>query len=334
MKRKLLIGLLVLTLIVASACSNRAEEPEATDEIEQSEAESELEELPSHDEYVAEVDGRGISKEDFEKNVLFREYSYIMNYGEDIFEGDNASSLKNSIRYQVQEELAKELIYIILAEAQGYELDLEEAKTIYEDEFLERNTDQTLKYFADNNLDADFVINRIAIDQQVGSYIEALQEDYMQSDGFSEKIQLVELVRASHILLETKEEAEEVLKLIEEEPSRFEMLALERSTCPSAQVEGDLGYFEYSDMVEEFSKAAFDLEVDEVSPIVESSFGFHIIKLTDKGNLLDLKNKETEDESLEEKLLQLSYQTLGEKINMLFERQVEETPITYYNLDM
>lgn len=334
MKRKLLLGLLILVLIVASACSKTVEKSgDNTNTIDASDAESKLEELPSHGEYVAEVDGRGISKEDFEKNVLERRYSYIVYYGEDYFEGDEADAREANIRYEVQENLANEQIYIILAEAHGFEQDLEEAKTIYYEEFLEKNTDETLKYYEDNNIDADFKIRRIAIAQQVGGFVNELYDKYTESDGFIEKIKLVELVRASHILLETEEEVEEVLKLIEEEPSRFEMLALERSTCPSAQYEGDLGYFEYSDMIGEFSEAAFELEVDEVSAVVESSFGFHIIKLTDKGSLFELRENNPENEDIIKKLAEVADSVLKTKIESLYKRQVDETPITYYRLD-
>ena len=114
MKRKVLLGLLILVLIVASACSKTVEKSgDNTNTIDASDAESKLEELPSHGEYVAEVDGRGISKEDFEKNVLERRYSYIVYYGEDYFEGDEADAREANIRYEVQENLANEQIYII-----------------------------------------------------------------------------------------------------------------------------------------------------------------------------------------------------------------------------
>lgn len=336
MKKKFLLGLLVLVLLMAAACSNQADDvdlEEGNQSLETSEAQSQLEELPKHDKYVLEIDGRGVSKEDYKKNVLFQRYSYIAQYGEEIFEGEGAAALEEDIKYQVQEELARELVYVILAEKNGFEMNLEEAKAIYEDEFLVMNTPETLEYFEENGLDADFVINRIAIDQQVGTFIENIQDEYLESEEFNEGLDDLEMVRASHILVETEEEAKEVAELLEEEPSRFGMLASERSTCSSAENEGDLGYFEFGDMVPEFSKAAFDLEVDEISDIVESDFGYHVILLTDKGKLADLRAEDSMDPSLEKKVLNLSFQAVGEKIGALLSEQLEATPITYYNLE-
>jgi len=82
-------------------------------------------------------------------------------------------------------------------------------------------------------------------------------------------------------LLQVKGEAEEVLKLAREGKD-FESLAKKYSQGPSAPSGGDLGYFRKEDMVKEFSRAAFALNVDEVSDLVLSPFGFHIIKMVDR----------------------------------------------------
>lgn len=62
----------------------------------------------------------------------------------------------------------------------------------------------------------------------------------------------------------------------------FAKVARENSQCPSAQQGGDLGYFGRGAMVAEFEDAAFALNPGEISGIVQSQFGFHIIKVTDK----------------------------------------------------
>ncbi len=88
-------------------------------------------------------------------------------------------------------------------------------------------------------------------------------------------------IRASHILVATEEEANELVKALEEGTS-FEELAAEKSSCPSSARGGDLGEFGRGQMVPEFEQVAFELEVGQVSGIVPTQFGFHVIKLTDK----------------------------------------------------
>ncbi|MCI3922399.1 peptidylprolyl isomerase [Paenibacillus sp. TRM 82003] len=90
-----------------------------------------------------------------------------------------------------------------------------------------------------------------------------------------------EQVRASHILVETKEEAEEIVAQIKG-GADFAELAKERSKDGSAAQGGDLGFFGRGKMVAPFEEAAFAMEIGEVSDVVESQFGFHIIKVTDK----------------------------------------------------
>lgn len=91
-----------------------------------------------------------------------------------------------------------------------------------------------------------------------------------------------EEVQARHILVETEEEALEVIAAIEE-GGDFAELAQERSTGPSGPRGGDLGYFSQGDMVPAFGEAAFALEVGAHSTEpVETQFGWHVIKVEDR----------------------------------------------------
>lgn len=105
-----------------------------------------------------------------------------------------------------------------------------------------------------------------------------------------------ESVTASHILINTKEITDETEKankkaelealrkqIIEKKGENFAELATAHSDCPSGKRSGgSLGQFGHGQMVPEFDKAAFAQEVGVVGEIIETSFGYHIIKVTDK----------------------------------------------------
>ncbi len=89
-------------------------------------------------------------------------------------------------------------------------------------------------------------------------------------------------VRARHILVKTKEEAEAVIKKLEG-GAKFEDLAKASSTDGTASNGGDLGYFSEGQMVPEFEKAAFALKPGEYTKEpVQTQFGFHVIQLEDR----------------------------------------------------
>ncbi len=102
--------------------------------------------------------------------------------------------------------------------------------------------------------------------------------------------------RASHILIKDEKKANAIL-IKAQKTSDFAKLAKENSEGPSAPNGGDLGYFVAGEMVPEFSKAAFEMEVGAVSDkIVKTQFGYHIIKVTEervrkKPELNDVKDQ-------------------------------------------
>jgi peptidyl-prolyl cis-trans isomerase C len=85
--------------------------------------------------------------------------------------------------------------------------------------------------------------------------------------------------RASHILVKERSLAENLLKKIQG-GARFEALAQQYSTCPSKAKGGDLGWFGPGKMVPAFEQACTRLGPGSLSPVVQTQFGFHIIKLT------------------------------------------------------
>ena len=89
------------------------------------------------------------------------------------------------------------------------------------------------------------------------------------------------MVKASHLLVKTEEEALKLKKDIEDGKD-FAQVAKEVSLCPSGQNGGDLGYFTKGQMVKEFEDAVFSMSVGEISNPIKTQFGYHLIYLTDK----------------------------------------------------
>ena len=108
------------------------------------------------------------------------------------------------------------------------------------------------------------------------------------------QFQVPEQIRASHILInidpnaddpnaakaKAKVKAEDLLKKIKD-GADFAELAKANSDCPSKAKGGDLDFFTKGQMVAPFENAAFALKPGELSDIVETSYGYHIIKVTD-----------------------------------------------------
>jgi peptidyl-prolyl cis-trans isomerase SurA len=119
----------------------------------------------------------------------------------------------------------------------------------------------------------------------------------------------IPLIRASHILIKKEDEkgtvdSKEQYKLAQDILNRtkngedFAKLAEEFSQDPGSKAKGgDLGYFARRQMVQQFDEAVFKLKVGEISEIVETQFGYHIIKLTDAN---EYPSFEKEKQSLRE----------------------------------
>lgn len=111
--------------------------------------------------------------------------------------------------------------------------------------------------------------------------------------------------RASHILVKSREEAEKLLQELRKAPARFAELAKQHSQdSGSAKDGGDLGWFGRGMMVKPFEEAAFKLGQNEMQ-IVESEFGFHVVRLTGiqagKSRSFDEVRKELADELARQK---------------------------------
>jgi parvulin-like peptidyl-prolyl isomerase len=141
-----------------------------------------------------------------------------------------------------------------------------------------------------------YVRQNLSVDRLMDSGVEGppvtdaeLEKFYAENP---DKFMRPEVARARHILIqaapgdagareEARRRAEELLAKIRE-GGDFAGLAREHSEDSSAQAGGDLGWFPRRQMVKPFEDAVFALEPGQISDIVETEFGFHIIKLEAK----------------------------------------------------
>jgi peptidyl-prolyl cis-trans isomerase C len=88
-------------------------------------------------------------------------------------------------------------------------------------------------------------------------------------------------INASHILVKTQKEAEDILKQLNEKKISFEEAAKKYSFCPSKSEGGSLGDFTRGMMVEEFEDACFSdkNKIGDILGPIKTQFGFHLIKI-------------------------------------------------------
>ena len=255
---------------------------------------------------------------------------------------------KNTVASVNGEKIKKSELYDMLVESYGADA----VDSLINDKIIEKEADKENIKVTDKEVQTE--IDKLAsqyggeesLEQQLeagGSSIDALKKDIVQyvetkkllepsieitddemQDYFNENkdsFAQEEQVEASHILVEDKKTAEKVAKQLEEGKD-FADLAKEYSTDSSTQGNGgSLGYFGKGDMVEEFEKAAFSMDIDEISDPVKSEYGYHIIKVTGK--------KEAKKASLEDNKDEIKDALLESKMSEEYATWLEEVKKDY-----
>ena len=225
-----------------------------------------------------------IWKQEIEKGKTFEEQVKEMTLEQIINVELIYNEAKNKNLLPTKEEVNKKVEEVnkAIKEDKEYEKNLKEIGI--DESFIKRQEEEKL---ALDNYQKNFLENTKITDDKAKEYYEKNKKDFY-----------VDEVEASHILISTtddngkelskkeiekaKKKAEDILKRINNGED-FAKLAKENSDDPgSASKGGDLGYFGKGEMVPEFEEVAFSLKKDEVSEIVKSEYGYHIIKLTDK----------------------------------------------------
>lgn len=196
---------------------------------------------------LAEVEGKQITLQ----NVI----QTIMQMGQ---QGQNFQNA-DGIAKVTEELIHQELLYLDakkrkVDESEGYLQALEQVKQ------------DLLKQFAMQELMDSVSVNG----DELKEYFDSHKEQYDKKQ-----------ITASHVLVETEEEANDVLKKAKE-GADFAELAKEHSKCPSKEQGGALGTFGPGQMVKEFDEAAQTAPIGEATGPVQTQFGYHVILVHDR----------------------------------------------------
>lgn len=210
----------------------------------------------------------------------------------------------------------------ITASEDQVDMQIEYIKQNFESEEIYREylkSQSITEEYVRNNIRKTLIINNLF--QELTKSISVPEEELKAAyDSIKDSMYNV---RASHILVEDFEEAKKILERVKTGED-FNSLAMEYSIDPSAKFNrGDLGYFGTGEMIPEFEVAAFALEPGEISDVVKTAYGYHIIKLEDKKTV-----------TFEEVKPQLEQQMLpqykSQYITTYFENLKEKSEIVIY----
>jgi peptidyl-prolyl cis-trans isomerase C len=247
---------------------------------------------------VAKVNGVGLSREEFDRSWEFFLQRSGIPAGHADKDGKVVEFRKQVLDRLIDEELlfqeAKSLKMLVGKDVVDAEIEKARSQFPTPEAFTEalsqnKLTEAGLRAVFSRNLSIqDYVENVIAKGVVVS---DAEVHDFYA--GNKDKFESPEQAHARHILVTVDEKADEQTHQTGKAKAddllaqlkggaNFEELAKKSSDCPSASQGGDLGFFGHGQMVQEFDEAAFALKPGELSGVVTTKFGYHIIKLEEK----------------------------------------------------
>ncbi len=277
--------------------------------------------------YIAEVNGTGITFDQWQNafsNAISRyDDKTISSMDQSLINSFKKNILEQIINYELVFQQAEKEKVKISQDDINLEIDKIKDNFSSPEEFNEvlKANKLTLTQLKDDikrQLMIQYILeearNKINItDDELLEHYNENQESFFES----------EKIYARHILVETEEEAKSIIGQLKEGIIDFAELAKEKSICPSAENGGDLGFFAKGQMVKEFEDVAFSLEAGEISDIVKTEFGYHIIKCEEKKEAYNPTFEEVKDQINNT----LRYQRENEETLALLSKLKEEANI-------
>lgn len=249
----------------------------------------------STEDLVAKVNGEEIRKEDFEKELSIVKESKKMEYGEEVF---SESSNGNSILEELKKNVLNKLIIEKLISQEVEEMNITVSKEEIDKEIKNYKEElggeeQYNSFMEKNNFSEEFLRDyfkkQLLFEKHRENFLNKTTISEKESkEFFEENKEEFILVKASHILVKTEEEGEEILRRLSKGED-FHDLAREKSIDKATAFNGgDLGYFArkgelaLASQYEILSDTAFKLDKGETSGLLETVLGYHIILVEDK----------------------------------------------------
>ncbi len=241
---------------------------------------------------VAIVDGEGISNDELEKkfNLVGIRENTELQFGEGALEQEIEDGI--TLERKLKEELLEQLVVVkIIANNANKDIEiteemLKEQKLEYIEniggqenftEFLEERglTEEELE---------DYMIEDLLVKEHQKNLMDKMEVSEEEArEYFEENKDDIIIIRLEHILLKEKAEAESVLKRINEGEDFAKLAKSESIHTNSAENGGDIGYItRNSPLIEEYKDIGFELDINEISDVVESELGYSIIRLVDR----------------------------------------------------
>jgi|ADurb_Cas_01_Slu_FD_contig_31_1342931_length_1098_multi_6_in_0_out_0_1 foldase protein PrsA len=135
-----------------------------------------------------------------------------------------------------------------------------------------------------------------------------------------------EQIRASHILVQTAEEAQAIVDALKEGASFADLASQKSIDTGTASLGGDLGYFTMGEMIQEFEDAAFALKTGETSAPVRTNYGYHVIMVSDRKPAKEFSLDEVRDD-----VVIMIKQDRTPDLNQLVSELMAVTPVTVFD---